>query len=69
VGNGEEGKGKVGSGKRNSLAANQWNAISYNRHIHMASAATPGFVVTVDYIHGFTSGRVLLSCILGVGPY
>ena len=28
----------------------------------MASTTTPGFVVTVDYIHVFTSGLVLLSC-------
>jgi len=31
-------------------------------HVQVASTTTPGFLVTVDYIHVFTSSLVLLSC-------
>ena len=48
-----------------------WFPLSSN----VASSTTPGFVVTVDYIHVFTSGLVLLyyyladdTLILGVDP-
>ena len=46
-------------------SADQWNAISYNGVVsHVASTTTPGFVVTVDYIH--VSDTLIL--VLGVDP-
>ena len=77
-GKGRREKGRKGLENGIALAPDQWNAISYNRvvshlHVHVASSTTPGFVVTVDYIHVFISDLVLYLALLscrhpGVDP-
>jgi len=42
------------------VASTTTGGFNYNRWLQLHT--TPGFVVTVDYIHFFTSGLVLLSC-------